>query len=344
MTRLLARAIVLIFLFLGSTSAWAAKTDVVYLKNGDRVTGEVKGLGLARLELSTDHMGTVHIDWKDILQVVSGTGQIVELSNGQRFHGPLAKPDDPDMVVVKTDQGPVSVSTLDVVSMYPVEAGFWDRLDISANLGFTWDKASDVGKYSVGIDTELRNPRSLSRAAFSSEITTQREGDSTTRATLDASHYVFRRNKRYYAYWGSMENNDGLGIDLRVLLGGGYGFLPIRNQRNFLALGAGLAVNREIPTAGDEQTSLEAAGILRYSYFKYSDPERSFNTDFSIFPSLTESGRWRATLSSDFRLEFVSDLFWKLAVYASYDSDPITEDVAAAKSDYGITSSIAYKF
>jgi len=129
-----------------------------------------------------------------------------------------------------------------------------------------------------------------------------------------------------------------------VVLGGGYGFVPIRNQRNLLALGAGLAVNREIPTAGEQQTSLEAVGTLRYSYFKYSDPERSFNTDLSIFPSLTEAGRWRATLTSDFRLEFVSDLFWKLAVYASYDSEPITEDTAAGRSDYGITSSIAYKF
>jgi hypothetical protein len=344
MIRCLTRILALLCLLLGSASAWAAKTDVVYLKNGDRVTGEVKNLGLARLEFSTDHMGTVYIDWKDILQVVSNTGQTVELSNGQRFYGPLSKPDNPDMVVIKTDQGPVSVSTTDVVSMYPVEAGFWDRLDISANVGFSWDKGSDVGKYNVGLDTELRNPRFLSRASFSSEITTQREGTSTTRAALNASHYVFHPNKRYHAFWGNMENNDGLGIDLRLLLGGGYGFLPVRNQRNFLALGFGLAANREIPTEGEDQTSLEAAGILRYSYFKYSDPERSFNTDLAVFPSLTESGRWRAQLNTDFRLEFISDLFWKLTLYASYDSDPVSTKSTTAKSDYGITSSLAYKF
>jgi hypothetical protein len=337
------RAVALFFLLLGSVSAWAAKTDIVYLKNGDRVTGEVKTLGRAKLEFSTDHMGTVYIEWTDILHLVSDTGQTVELSNGQRFYGPLGKSENEEMVVVNTEQGPVGVSTLDVVSMYPVEAGFWDRLDISASYGFSWDKASEVGKYTIGLDTELRNPRFVSRASFSSEITTQREADDTTRANLSASHYVFRTNKRYHAFWGNMENNDGLDLDLRVLVGAGYGYLPIRDQRNFLAVGGGLVVNRETPTEGQDQTSLELAGIIRYSYFKYSDPERSFNSDLQVFPSLTESGRWRATFNTDFRLEFWSDLFWKLTLYASYDSDPVSE-APSAQSDYGVTSSLGYKF
>ena len=84
--------------------------------------------------------------------------------------------------------------------------------------------------------------------------------------------------------------------------------------------------------------------MLRYSYFKYSNPKRSFNSDLSVFPSLTESGRWRATFNTDFRLEFITDLFWKLTLYASYDSDPVTQDETASKSDYGVTSSFAYKF
>jgi len=344
MFRCLSRSLALLFLLQFSVSAWAAKTDVVYLKNGDRVTGEVKNLDRAILEFSTDSMGTVFIEWKDILEVVSDTGQTVELTNGQRFYGPLAKPDGQEMVTVETEQGPVGVSTLDVVSMYPVESGFWDRLDISANLGFSWDKASEVGKYSIGIDTELRNPRFVSRASFTSEITTQEGRNDTTRAALNASHYVFRRDKRYHMIWGDMENNDGLDIDLRVVAGAGYGYLPLRNQRNWLAIGAGLAVNREIPVTGAQQTSLEAVGTLRYSYFKYSDPERSFNSDLSVFPSLTEAGRWRATFNTDFRLEFLSDLFWKLTLYASYDSDPASQDASTSNSDYGVTSSFSYKF
>ncbi len=37
--------------------AWAAKTDVVTLVNGDRLTCEIKLLSQGRLEVSTDDVG-----------------------------------------------------------------------------------------------------------------------------------------------------------------------------------------------------------------------------------------------------------------------------------------------
>jgi len=329
-------------LTLFSAGAWAAKTDIVVLKNGDRITGEVKNLERGKLALSTDSMGTVYIDWLDIEEVFSSVGQAIELTNGQRFYGPLAKGESDEMMMVKTQHGPVGVSTEDIVNMYPVEAGFWDRLDISADLGFAWDKGSNVGKYNLGVRTELRNPRFLSRASFNTEITTQEGRDDTSRANLDALHLVFRQNKRYHALFGNVENNDELGVDLRVLVGAGYGAVPIRSQRSWLSIGAGLAVNHEIPVEGDSETNLEAVGMVTFDYFKYSDPERSLKSNFRVFPSLTDAGRWRATFDTDFRLELVSDLFWKMAVYASYDSDPLSED--GESSDYGVTSSLGYKF
>jgi hypothetical protein len=65
-------------------------------------------------------------------------------------------------------------------------------------------------------------------------------------------------------------------------------------------------------------------------------------TSFRIFPSLTDFGRWRTTLDADFRLELVSDLFWKMNFYVSYDSEPLSQE--GASSDYGVTSSLGYKF
>jgi hypothetical protein len=342
MTSFARRVFILVVLLYVSGSAWAAKTDIVYFRNGDHITGEVKGLELGKLEFSTDHMGTVYIEWDDIEEVVSTTGQAVELTNGQRFYGPLAKSENQHMVLVNTDSGTVSVSTDDVINMYPVEAGFWDRLDIYANLGFSWDKGSEVGKYNVGIDAELRNPKYITSASLTSEVTTQQGRDDTARANLDAMHLLFRENRKYAVFFGALENNDELGIDLRVLLGAAYGKMPIRTQRNRLGFGAGLAVNHEIPVDGQEETDLEAVGMVTYNYFKYSDPERSLSSDFRVFPSLTNRGRWRATFDTSFRLELISDFFWNMSVYASYDNDPISAD--AASSDYGVTSSLAYKF
>ncbi len=116
---------------------------MVYLNNGDRVTGEIKSLYRGLLEFKTDHMGTLLIDWEDISEIVSDTGQSVELTNGQRFYGPLEKSENSDTVAIKTEQG-IALSTNYITNMYPVEAGFWQQLDLSFQLGFNWDKSSEV--------------------------------------------------------------------------------------------------------------------------------------------------------------------------------------------------------
>jgi hypothetical protein len=333
---------VLIGLLLVSVTAWAEKTDIVYLTNGDRVTGEVKSLERGMLEFKTDHMGTVLIEWEDISEIVSRTGQTVELANGQRFYGPLTKPENSDMVMVATQQGTIGLNSLDVVKMYPVKSGFWNRLDLSTELGFSWDKGSKVGKYLVGVNAEYRDPKFITRANFSTEITTQEGRDNSARNVLSASHMVFRENKKFIPYFGKLEQNDELGIDLRALIGAGLGWVPIRSNRNWFSLAGGLAINREIPRDGEAQNNLEAVGMLTYDYYKYSSPKRKFDIRLTVFPSLSDVGRWRADFSTSFRWEMVSDLFWVLSSYASYDSDPLSEN--AADSDYGVNSSLAYKF
>lgn len=327
-----------------SPAVFAAKTDIVVLQNGDKVTGEVKSLLRGRLELSTDSMGTVHIDWEDIEAVISQTGQSIELANGQRFFGPLRKTENSDMVSIETEQGLVGVGMMDVVGMYPVEAGFWDRLDVKVILGFSWDKGSSVGRYNLALESEYRDPDFITRAGFSSEITTQEAVDDSRRANANLTHNKFRPNKRFISYFGNVESNDQLGIDLRTLVGVGYGWIPIRSNHNWFMVTAGLAANREIPADGDPENNLEAVGRVAYEYFRYSDPERSFRTALTVFPSVTDFGRWRADFSANLDIEFYRDFSWVVSLFANYDSDPISEDADTSKSDYGITSSLAYEW
>ena len=336
------RALLLILLLLLSNAALAAKKFVFVPKNGDNNTGDLKALERGKLEFSTVSMGTVLIDWVDIQAILSDTGQSVELTNGQRFYGPLHKPEDADMMQIETDKGTVGVSTIDVVTMYPVESAFWERLDISASLGFSWDKASDVGRYTIGVDAEYRDPRFVTKAGFSGELTTQDEADDTRRYNANILHMQFRRNKRFISYFGNIERNDELGIQLRTLGGAGSGWVPIRSNHNWFFLTAGLDVNRETPFDGDSETNLEGVGMISYEYFRYSDPERSFKTSLTVFPSITDFGRWRADFDTDLDIEFINDFSWVLGFFARFDSDPLSEE--ASSSDYGVSSSLKYDF
>ena len=333
---------IICFCLLSLSIQAAPKTDVIVLKNGDKVTGEIKSLVRGQLELSTDHMGTVLIEWVEVAQVVSNTGQAIELTNGTRFYGSLAKPETESYVRINSEDGAIGVDSKDIISMYPVEASTWDRLDLSASLGFSWDKASEVGKYSLGIGAQWRDPRFITRSNFQTDITTQQDQDDSQRTVFTISHMRFTKNKRFRGIFGNLESNDELGINLRTLVGAGYGWIPIRSQRTLLTLMAGLDVNRETPDNGDSETQIEAVGSLLWDYFLFSHPERNVQVMFSVYPSLSDVGRYRASFDTVMKVELIKDLYFKISAYAGYDSDPIS--ITASQSDYGITSGLGYKF
>ena len=58
------------FLFIGF-SAKAVKTDMVVLKNGDRITGDIKELKKGKLKYSTDDISTIYIEWENISEIYS---------------------------------------------------------------------------------------------------------------------------------------------------------------------------------------------------------------------------------------------------------------------------------
>ena len=73
-------------------AAGQGKTDVVTLRNGDRITGEIKRLERGRLEFSTDDAGTLYLEWDKVISVVSTTRQVeVMTRDGRLFLGTLTR-------------------------------------------------------------------------------------------------------------------------------------------------------------------------------------------------------------------------------------------------------------
>ena len=337
-----------IYLMCFAAPVQAEKTDIIILENGDRITGEVKGLVSGQLELKTDYMGTVFIDWQDIRDLVSQTGLHIELSDGERLVGTLDKsgtdqPGRDELIIVHTDRESVEVDSSNVVRMYPVGGGFWDRMDLSFSLGFNYDKNSSVGKYNLGVDAIYRDPKFVTLGKFSSELTTQNKIDNTQRNVLRLSHMTYLPNKRYRNYFGSMEQNDQLGLDLRTLIGMGYGWVPISTGLNWFTWGVGLSANIEKPYDGTESdTNLEAVGTLRYQYYKHSIPERTLDLYFQVYPSITQWGRVRADFTADAKWEIIRDFFIGMELYTSYDGEPAA--IEGSEIDYGIRTTVGLKF
>ena len=68
---------------------YAEKKDIIILRNGNKITGEIKKLDRGMLEYSTDDMGTIHIEWDKIIHISSLDSFEIELQTGQRFYGSI---------------------------------------------------------------------------------------------------------------------------------------------------------------------------------------------------------------------------------------------------------------
>src|SRR5512138_168466 len=83
---------VLAIVLMASASPWGqAKTDVVTLANGDRITGEIASVSHGRLELKTDDAGTIDIEWEKIARAESTRQFEIITVDGRRLLGNLKR-------------------------------------------------------------------------------------------------------------------------------------------------------------------------------------------------------------------------------------------------------------
>ena len=138
-------ALTLVLLTVASSTAYAQKTDVVRLANGDRITGEVTSLSRGQLTFSTDDAGTIYFEWDNVVSLESTRQFDVTTSDGRRFFGSLlAGP--PRTLVVSEPAGEVSLQMTDVTVIMPIGSSFWERLDGSLDIGFSYTRSSHVAQ------------------------------------------------------------------------------------------------------------------------------------------------------------------------------------------------------
>jgi hypothetical protein len=79
----------LVLCLLSVQSVDAAKEDIIILKNGDYITGEVKSMEFARLSYSTDAMKTLSIEWDEIKYLKAKETFRIEMEDETDFSGSL---------------------------------------------------------------------------------------------------------------------------------------------------------------------------------------------------------------------------------------------------------------
>jgi hypothetical protein len=321
---------------------WAAKTDVVVLRNGDKLTGEVSDLDRGQLTFKTDDIGTLAIEWDKVKSVTaSATFEVADLDGAQHYGSLRPGAGEGELEIVS----PGAVTTLQLVRIVKIQrlgATLWQRLDGSIDAGVSYTSSSELLKIDLSARVVLTRPGYRIGLDGSSTMTRQPDVDDTRRNNLTAS-YGRRFPERWVAFAQTqVEQNRELGFDVRGSISAGGGRYLVQGSRQELLAGLGLRVNREKPLEGETATTTEAALSLVFDRFSWDFPKLDVYMALSGFASLSDWGRTRLEADARLKREILHDFSVSIRVYESYDSDPPTE--GAQRNDYGVTFGLGWTF
>ena len=227
-----------------------------------------------------------------------------------------------------------------------IKSGFFQRIDGNIDFGFNYQKANRSLNYSLGATANYRTKRNQTDLSYTSILSSRDSSPRAFRNVLNASYTHFLKRRWQALGFGQLEQNDELGLDLRANLGGGVGRYILQSNRTILSALGGLTTNREqYITDPEVRNSLEAFAGISYDYFIHGDLGADITTTFTVFPSLTESGRVRAEFRFRYKQEIVTDFIIALSGWYSYDSRaPVGSAGTVSQDDYGLVTSLGWEF
>ncbi|HKE95885.1 MAG TPA: hypothetical protein VKB34_16375, partial [Povalibacter sp.] len=153
------RSMLLAALLLPAAAFAREKIDVVYVKNGDRITGEIISLQYGMLSVKTDSMSTVSIEWPDVVSVDSKQSFILEDLAGGRYYGTLSTtPESGKLTIIEGEGQERQFNLLQINRISQGEPTFWSRLQGSFSLGFDYAKSTDITDLNGAMDLSYRAP------------------------------------------------------------------------------------------------------------------------------------------------------------------------------------------
>jgi hypothetical protein len=276
-------------------------TDVLVMKNGDRMTCQVKGLDAGVLYVSFDYIdGTTSVQWSKVARLESNQLFIVKTQDGSVYTGRLNTPETPAgqpvrIQVVETPEKEVVIDRTQIVKMGETSARFWQRFNGEISWGIIYSKGNQSTQYNLGSQTEYLRERWSAEANLSSNLSASTGVSASTRNDLQLSaSRLLRWNNYFYSGIGNFLQSSEQGIRLQTTLGGGIGrYLKNTNNATISVLG-GLAwqsTDYKPSIIPQGQQNLAAAAIAaQVKFFRFNKTNLSVTASLFPAPFLNPAG------------------------------------------------------
>jgi len=332
-----------------SKESAAKNIDVIVMKNGDRLSGEIKKIEHGLLYIETPYISgeQVAVDWLQVERIESSRAYRVELDSGKRLIGAVElepqRGSDQPAVTIHSADAETQVTREDVIGMDWQKRNFFRQLKGNIDLGYNYTSGNGQVQGNIDANSRFDSPRYRLEGGINSTISLVSGADETNRQQISTlfGKYLSRRDMVF----GSADflKSSQQKLDLRSTLGAGYGRGFIKTPRTELNVRAGLAYNHEsyVPSAGIQpfHSSLESLFSLNYTTFRFNRSE--FAVDLRAMPSLTDAGRIRSNVNSTYSLKLVNNFRFLVSLWDTYDSRP---PIAAKKNELGLSTGLGWTY
>jgi hypothetical protein len=335
-----------VLLICGSSVKAKRTDDVVILKNGDRLTGEVKSLSRGELRFKSSYMAeSVRLDWFKVARLESKDRFLILLTDGKLITDFLQLVptglSNPENFIIGSN-GSFKVRQIDVLRILPVEGSFWRQLTGSVDFGFNFTSGNDQYSTELAATTTYRRGNDSITASVDSVFSGQTEGSSTARKEFTLNYERQLSPKWYVGGLLDFLSSDQQSLDLRTTVGGLVGRNLVQSERTRLSVLGGLVGTREKYSVLVNQPEFTNADLLTgIDFARFSFNAADIRSRLIVFPSLTTPGRMRLQANTDLSIKVAKDLWWGFHIYENFDNKP---PVRADKNDLGVSTSLGWKF
>ena len=328
-------------LLLGRPVAAAGKVDVVYLRNGDRLTCEIKRLDRSVLTISTDPLGNASVFWGEIATLTSPRTFEIQLASGEYYYGSLLASPPGQLIVERSLGAPTTLAMSDVIGLTPIGTSLWNRIDGSLDVGFSFAQADLETHYTLNSTATYRSANYLLRATLGSQLTTREDASRISRNSLSVNGNRSLGNRWYAIAWGQLQQNQELSLDFRGLAGGGVGRDLVHTTGRLWSLYSGVAYTHEKFSGESPDDSIEAAVGGQLDVFTSRNDDFKITNSAASYFNVSGRKRVRVELQSAWRHEFWKDFYWSLNGFESFDGDPPANQ---KHNDFGVSFTLGWKF
>ena len=325
------------------------KSDVIVMKNGDKITCEVKGLSSDTLYISVDYiLNTLSVDWTKVDHIESKQLFLVRTEDGTVYTGTISTPKTPagrplEIEVVEAPEKKVIVERKRLVKMDETAGNVWQRWNGQLGTGSSYSKGNQSSQFNLNSSIGYVAPRWSAGASYNSDLTSSSHTSVSSRNELSLQgQRLMQWNNWYYVGIVDLLQSSVQGIQLQNSFGGGIGRHIVNTGSTFFTVYGGFAwqqINYK-PTS-PERTQQVAAGLIGTQVKLFLFDKTTLSINANLLPAISDPGRVHFNLNTSYFVKLWGKLDWNVTLYGNWDNQP---PPGFATSDYGTTSGLSISF